>query len=318
MKCLQREPAQRYDSARAVGEDLQRFLDGDPIQARRAALGYVLWRKVKKHWLRVLLASVAVLAAVVPAGAWVKARRDAATQVVLARELGEDVKEMELFLRSAYSLPLHDVEKERDIVRARLGEIERRMAAAGKVGEAPGHYALGRGYLALGEPQTAREHLEKALGAGYSSVELRYALGRALGELYRTALEATKRIQNKQPREAKVREIEASLRDPALAHLSAAAGATIESPDSAEGLIAFYGGKHEEAIAKAKEAFEKASWLYEAKKLEGDAQYMLGSRYRHDANLDLDKMMAHFGPAAEAYRVAADMARSDPDVHRAE
>src|SRR5262249_6263228 len=41
------------------------------------------------------------------------------------------------------------------------------------------------------------------------------------------------------------------------------------------------------------------------------------SRYRHDADFDWDKMMAHFGPGAEAYRVAADIARSDPDVHRA-
>ena len=30
-------------------------------------------------------------------------------------------------------------------------------------------------------------------------------------------------------------------------------------------------------------------------------------RHRHDADFDWDKMMAHFGPAAEAYRAAADV-----------
>ena len=49
MKCLEKEPSRRYDSAKALGEDLQRFLDGEPVQARRASRAYVLWKKAKRH-----------------------------------------------------------------------------------------------------------------------------------------------------------------------------------------------------------------------------------------------------------------------------
>src|SRR6185369_11848685 len=61
MKCLEREPARRYDSARALAEDLQRFLDGEPILARRASFRYVLQKKARKH--RLVTALLAALLA---------------------------------------------------------------------------------------------------------------------------------------------------------------------------------------------------------------------------------------------------------------
>ncbi|MDC3952808.1 protein kinase domain-containing protein [Polyangium jinanense] len=318
MKCLERDPSRRYDSARSLAEDLQRFLDGEPIQAKRASVGYLLWKRARKHKLVAALLALGVASSLGFGGVWVRAQRQAAEQAELARELGEGVKEMELFLRAAYAYPLHDVERERDVVRARLAEIEQRMAAAGKVGEGPGHYAIGRGYLALGDPEGAREHLERAIAAGYSSPDLRYALGRAIGEIYQQALAETRRITNEEERQKKVAELSRDLRDPALGHLRAAMGARIEVPAYAEGLIALYEGKNEEAAAKAREAFEKAPWMHEAKKLEGDALFAEGSKYRHDAAFDYEKMKSYFEPAARAYAAASNMGRSDPEVHRAE
>lgn len=317
-KAIEREPVRRYDSAKALAEDLQRYLDGDPILARRSSLGYVIWKKAKKNKWLAALAVTLLASAVVLAGVWVRARRQAAEQARLAQQLGEGVKEMELFLRAAYELPVHDVERERDVVRERLQDIEVRKGLAGKAGEGPGNYAIGRGYLALGSPERAREYLELAAKAGYTSVDLEYALGLAYGELFRRAVDETKRITNEDEKKKKIAELEKTYRDPALLHLRAALTARIEVPEYAEGLIALYEGKNDEALAKAKQAFEKAPWMYEAKKLEGDALYAEGSKYRHDAAFDYDKMKSYFDPAAVAYRVAADMARSDPETHRAE
>ncbi|MBK9260036.1 MAG: protein kinase [Polyangiaceae bacterium] len=318
MKCLERDPGRRYDSARALAEDLQRFLDGEPIMARRASLGYVVLKKARKHKFVTALGSMTVVGALALGGLSVKARQDAAAEARIAQEFGERVKEMELFLRAAYALPIHDVELERDLVRRKLSAIEQRMNEAGKLADGPGHYALGRGYLTLGDANKAREHLEKAVTAGYRSPELEVALGRTLGELYRRALEDTKRISNAAERKKREGELATTLRDPALLHLRAATGADIESPAYVEGLIALYEGKNDEARAKAKRAFEEAPWLYEAKKLEADALFAEGSKYRHDAAFDWDKMMQSFGPAAEAYKVASRMGESDPAVHLAE
>jgi len=240
-------------------------------------------------------------------------------QVRWAQQFGEDAKEMDLFLRAAYALPVHDVERERNVVRDRLKDIQQRMTAAGTAGEGPGNYAMGRGYLALGDPGQARRYLEKASNAGYVSAELHYALGLAYGELFRRAIDDAKRTTtNEDQWEKKTAELQNNLRAPALAHLRAALSARIEVPTYAEGLIALYEGKHDEAAEKAKATFERAPWMYESKKLEGDALFAEGRKYGHDAGFDYDKMKPYFDRAAAAYRAASDIGRSDPETYRAE
>ncbi|MFO0592320.1 MAG: serine/threonine-protein kinase [Polyangiaceae bacterium] len=318
MKCLEREPRRRYESARALAEDLQRFLDGEPIQARRASMGRALWSKVRKHRVAAAFTVASLVAASSLTGVWLKGRKDAAEQARIAQKAGEDAKEMELFLRAAYELPLHDMERERALVRRRLDGLEERLPSFGASGQGPGHYALGRGYLALGDPSSARIHLEKARDAGFSTPELSYALGQTLGELYRREKERAERTADEGERKKKVAAIDVELRDPALAALKGATGAELSVPAYVEGLIAYYQGDMEQAISKARGAFQEAPWLYEAKKLEADALAAQGNPYGHDGTLNLAKMMEYYRPAAEAYALAGDIARSDPEVHRAE
>jgi serine/threonine-protein kinase len=318
MKCLEKEPGRRYESARALGEELQRFLDGEPVQARRASFGYVTLKKLRRHKAKVALAAAALLAALTLGGAWARERQRASERAQISAELGEDVKEMELFLRNAYGLPLHDIERERDVVRARLRGVEARMAALGSAGEGPGHYAVGRGLLALREPEQALEHLKRASATGYAPPELDYAAGLALGELYKKALEATKRIENGAQREARVAAIERDYKEPALRHLRAALGARLEVPAYVEGLIALYEGKNDEARALAAEAFARAPWLPDGKKLEGDAHFAEGNRFRPDAAFDRERMMLQYDQADAAYQSAAEIASSDPEVHIAQ
>jgi len=49
LKALAREPNARYFSAGPLGDDIDRYLSGDPISARAPTLAYFLWKRVRKY-----------------------------------------------------------------------------------------------------------------------------------------------------------------------------------------------------------------------------------------------------------------------------
>src|SRR5262249_5916483 len=159
----------------------------------------------------------------------------AAEQATLAQELGQDVKEIELFLRYASALPPHDIGQENAVIRQRMQLIEDSIVNGSSASKGPGHYALGRGRLAMRDYEAAREHLEQAIAAGYTRPEVTYTLGLTLGGLYQNALDSALRIENKEAREAEKRRAEQSYLEPALRYLRESEGTKVESQTYIEG-----------------------------------------------------------------------------------
>jgi hypothetical protein len=71
LKCLSRDPAVRYATAGGLAEDIQRYLDGEPVAARPATALYFLRKRVARYRGRFALAAAIVLAAAVGAAAYV-------------------------------------------------------------------------------------------------------------------------------------------------------------------------------------------------------------------------------------------------------
>jgi tetratricopeptide (TPR) repeat protein/predicted Ser/Thr protein kinase len=61
LKAMAKDPSRRYPTAKEMAEDLQRWLDGEPIRARRAGIAYRLRKKIIKHRWIVLPSAVALL-----------------------------------------------------------------------------------------------------------------------------------------------------------------------------------------------------------------------------------------------------------------
>jgi serine/threonine protein kinase/tetratricopeptide (TPR) repeat protein len=74
LKAIDREPARRYPSAAALGEDLKRFLEDKPIQARRVSVPEWVWRWCRRNPLTAgLTAGIAALLVIVAVAASVAA-----------------------------------------------------------------------------------------------------------------------------------------------------------------------------------------------------------------------------------------------------
>jgi serine/threonine protein kinase len=66
LKCLEKAPAARYASAWELAEDLRRFLNGQPVRARRTGTIRRAWKWIRRHPQGVALAGTVAVIAILP------------------------------------------------------------------------------------------------------------------------------------------------------------------------------------------------------------------------------------------------------------
>jgi serine/threonine-protein kinase len=318
LKCLAKDPAQRYPSARALADDLGRYLAGDPILGRREPLWQRLARRARRNRALVTLGAGSLVAILVVAGLGIRTWRLSAERARLAERLSHDASDIENSLKFAYLSPLHDIRRDRSGIRDRMHRIQELHPDLGELGDAIVHQALGRGHLALHEWREAADELARAAAGGLETPELHAARGRALGELYRRALDELGRPSSDQDARAWLAQRDAELvreyLTPALGELelSRASG---DDATLLEARIALYRRDFETAERRAAALTGGGAVAAEALRLAGDAAYLAAVQaFDHG-----DDAIAR--PALERavarYKDASDIARSDASLYQA-
>ena len=313
MKCLRKSPGERYPSARALAEDLGRYLDGDPIEARRTTWIYRLRLKAAKHRMAMSVGAVS-LVLLAALGIWGGLATWRSTQRArLAQSFGQQVERIEALARYSHMAPLHDVRPDRARIREHMDRIEEQMASVGRISLGPGHYALGRGHMTTEAWGDAREHLEKAWDGGYQEPAVALALGRVMGALYHEALQETAQIDSKELRDAHHAKIEQAYLEPAVRLLREGQDAETQSPELVAALLAFYEKRYDDALQMALDVWAKTSWVYEAKSLVGDIREARAIESWQQG--EYDDALDDYRLAQEAYVAALEVGASDPGVH---
>ncbi len=99
LKAMRKEPERRYPSAAALSEDLGRFLDGRPVEARRPSAAYRAKKFVRRH--RIGVAATVLVLAALAAGVFAtlrEARRARAAEARAEKRFNDDRKMANSFL----------------------------------------------------------------------------------------------------------------------------------------------------------------------------------------------------------------------------
>ncbi|HEX4495718.1 MAG TPA: protein kinase [Thermoanaerobaculia bacterium] len=306
-KCLEKDPGRRYASARELAEDLDRFLDGEPIRARPTGWTYRAGKRLRKNKALAIVSAAAVLGLLL-IGLWsLRAQWQARERAELAQRFGQRIGSFRTSMEYVATQPLHDITPYKRQLRAEMDAIRAEMKRIGPVAEGPGNFALGQGYLALHQDDAAREHLRRAWGADERGPEVAEALGLAFGRAYERALADADRSPAAEGPSLR-EEAESLYRRPAVSYLRAAL-ASAPGASHLTGLIALYEGRYAEALADARrDAASPQAARLEAKVFAAQAtEAARAGRYAEAVHL--------FDRSGETYAALAASRPSDPDLY---
>ena len=284
LTCLQKDPRRRYATARALGEDLHRILDGEPIQARAATPVERVVHWARKHKALVTASAAVCLSIAVFGGFAVRERLRSQAQAAHAQRFAQAAERIEALGRYLRIQPARDLTRDQADLRARVETLAQEVQAAGPLAAAPGAYALGRAHLALDDPSGARIQLERAWALGFRTPEAAHAEGRALAAIYQIELGKASALPDPELRQRRLDELKETLRVPAADWLRRGASASLEPPAFRTGLLRLMEGQPQEAVRLAREAEVQAPWFYEALRLEAEA-WLAQARFAEEAQV---------------------------------
>lgn len=307
LRAMEKDPDRRYPSAMALGQDLKRWLDGEVVSALEEKFFYRLGRWMLKN--RALAAALGLLFFILlGVTLWGgRVRRRMATESYYHQFLGQAAERMEASLFLAESMPCQDTHSERDSIRLQMEAIRTSMVQGGEAAEAPGFYALGRGYLALEQWDDGRRALERAWELGLQTPEVGFSLGFCLGKVYQNALSGL----HGAIKAARKGELDRTLKPLISFYLAKAREGSRKSMVTfAEALLARAEGRHAEALAKADLVLESQPWKVQAVLLKAGIHYDLADEERPGT--------VHLDRAKSLLLQAKTMARSCSAVYELE
>jgi len=161
LKCLQKERERRYQSAGELGRDIRHYLAGEPIEAKRDSVGYVLRKHLRKY--RVPVALVAAFLIVVTSGFFTSLAFW--RQAAVARDEAEAINNfLQQMLASADPVATRGQDVSvRVVLDQAVQELDAGALASRPEVEAAVRTTIGRTYISLGLFPEAKHQLQSAL-----------------------------------------------------------------------------------------------------------------------------------------------------------
>lgn len=295
LHALELEPHRRYPSAQELAEDLDRFLAGEPIRARRPTWSYRLGRFVARNRALAGLAAVVMLGLLLAPGALFYLAHRIRERTLLAQRYAMYSQQIEQHLRLGHMLAPHDRTPQVRWALERMEELRSVAAREGAIAQGPFAFLAGTTDLIMDRPQRAQAELERAWNLGYRTPTVAQALGEAVMEARLLDTVAPGPGQSLGPEGSR-----------ALDFLKQARLPGTFTP-ILEARIAQIEGRTEDAITLCRQALAQTPWAYEAHIQIGEVR--LNSMHRAEGFQELETL---FAQAMGDFDAAIALAPSDP------
>lgn len=309
-RCMQYSPTDRYDTAVAVANDIQHFLNGEPISTRKSKL-YRIGKKLVKHkWLTI----ASSLVFIVSTSALIHQQIEAARHVKREQTLvafNDQIKALEYEVLLTLSAPRHNISTKREQWQQQVNSIIERLPLMDAYLHGSAHYAIGRSYLVMHNVSSALTHLKKAHTLE-ATPKTSFYLAMAYSGMYRRALDRIRAIENDKVRKARLADAQRNYRAPAIALLQANLFAA-PFPSYASALLAYLQDDWQQVLRIFNEANDLPNWFYRDDLLKGDIALAQASA-QHEAGASLVDVLPLIELAEQNYQAAAQIAPSDPWV----
>jgi serine/threonine protein kinase len=203
LKTLEKEPARRYQRAAELADDLRRYLDGRPVNARPGGAAYRLGKFMGRHKPSLAIAAVAAIAIAAAVAQAVREGHRANRRFNELRQLaGSFIFEFhDAIATLPGSTPARELVVKRalqyldGLAREASGDVDLKRELAGgylRVGEAQGLFSEAN----LGKPAEARASFEKAVALFEEVRRARPSDPRAVADLARARLDLSSTIES--------------------------------------------------------------------------------------------------------------------------
>ena len=304
LHCLEKDPADRYPSAAALADDLDRLRAGQPISVRPTP-----WARRTQAWFRrhpktaVLLAS-ALGVGLLALGASGVALRRARSRAEIALRFERAAEAVGLRFRLAALGPPHDRTGETRRIQALMEEKHREAEALGALAQGPGAYFQGRMLLYLGRFREALTELQRAWDLGFHAKPCAQALGFALLEVH---FEESRRLTgDASERRAAQQALGERYLRPAVRYFQLATEGGVDGKLH-QAQVAFVEGRDGDALALVDTELAESPWSLDAQRL----RYLLLARQAEGAT-DLATFQVRAAAAEAQLRTLEDVGRGDP------
>jgi serine/threonine-protein kinase len=265
-KCLEKKVENRYSSIKHLQKDLDAYLNGDVVSARKVNFIGRFLKKIKKHPVYSTFIFAAFISTILGISYGIYQSFESIRKLQVSEKYLAKTQELKAKIRRSHMMPLHDIESDYLVVEKEIKKLREEIENSDIDHSGLSYFALGEAYFNMKGFTKALEYFQKAEKKGWQSNELYSGLGFTLLARWTKEKKKANAIVDKDEKKIFLDKLKAESFTPAIAYLKKAKeGASDVNFLAAR--LAYVEKDYDKALEYADKEISINPWHYEALRL---------------------------------------------------